>query len=75
MKVSASTTLEAEELERVARIARADSRTIASVLRLAVLRGLPAIERDVLGPQFAGRDVSRVKVTPAPAAEKAQVGA
>lgn len=58
MKVSASTALEESELQRLERLANADSRSFSSMLRLAVIKGLPALEREILGPQFAGKRVT-----------------
>lgn len=55
MKVSVSTALEDVELERLERLANADSRSFSSIMRLAVIKGLPALEREILGPQFAGK--------------------
>ena len=55
MKVSTSTTLEEPELARLRKLADADDRTISSMLRLAMLKGLPALEAEILGPQFAGK--------------------
>lgn len=73
MKVTAATTLEPEELQRLEALAAADQRSMASTIRLAVLKGLPALERDILGAQFAGKSV-RKNVSPTPTPEKVEVG-
>lgn len=55
MKVSTSTALEESELQRLQRLADADDRTVSATLRMAILKGLPALEAEILGPQFAGK--------------------
>ena len=67
MKVSVSTALEEVESKRLERLATADARSFSSVLRLAVIKGLPALEREILGEQFAGKAaVKKLTTTPQP---------
>lgn len=49
MKQTIATTLEARDIRRVSKVAKLDSTTEAAILRKLIVRGLPQIEREVLG--------------------------
>ena len=49
MKLTIATTLEARDIRRLAKVAKLDATTEAAIMRKLILRGLPAIEREVLG--------------------------
>jgi len=49
MRQTIATTLEARDIRRVSKVAKQDATTEAAILRKLILRGLPAIEREVLG--------------------------
>ena len=61
MKVSVSTSLEESEIIRIERLVEKDLSHSAAILRKAIIRGLPLVEAEVLGAQFAGKPVGRRK--------------
>ena len=73
MKVVASTTLEEADMGVVQRFADRHDMSFAAALRIVVKRGLPGIEAEVLGAQFAGKPVGPAPRRPRPAAQ--EVGA
>lgn len=54
MKTSISTTLDETVVERVDSLAKADDSTRGRILRKAIIKGLPLIEQEVMGPEFVG---------------------
>lgn len=54
MKTSISTTIDETLVERVDTVAKADDSTRGRILRKAIIKGLPLIEEEVLGAEFAG---------------------
>jgi predicted DNA-binding protein len=65
-KKPASTSLENDIYERVARLAKVDRRSIAQILEQCVERGLPDIEADVLRGEIREEPLA-YKVVKAPA--------
>jgi hypothetical protein len=57
VKKQISTNLEKSDYERLEALVLSDQSTLALIARKAVLRGLPLVEAEVLGPQFAGKNV------------------
>lgn len=49
MRQTIATTLEQRDIKRVAKVAKLDATTEAAILRKLILRGLPNLEREVLG--------------------------
>jgi flagellar biosynthesis regulator FlbT len=65
MKVTVSTSIEEEDLKRVERLVAVDGSHDALILRKAIVRGLPKLERDILGPEFVGGARRKRKEVPA----------
>jgi hypothetical protein len=70
MKAVASTTLEDPDYDAIDSFATRNGISFSAAMRIVVKRGLPTIESEVLGDQFAGRPVP--KRQPALAAEGAK---
>jgi hypothetical protein len=49
MKVNCSTSLEERDAERIRLVAEADMSSVATIFRKLVVRGLPELEREILG--------------------------
>jgi hypothetical protein len=49
MRQTIATTLDARDIRRVAKVAKLDATTEAAILRKLILRGLPHLEKEVLG--------------------------
>lgn len=49
MRQTIATTLEQRDIRRVAKVAKLDATTEAAILRKLIIRGLPQLEREVLG--------------------------
>lgn len=58
-RIKISTTLEESDLKRIERIAETDLSNVGLIMRKAILKGLPLIEKDVLGESFAGKNIPR----------------
>lgn len=52
MKQTIATTLDTRDIRRVAKVARFDATTEAAILRKLILRGLPLLEKEVLGASY-----------------------
>lgn len=52
MRQTIATTLEARDIRRVAKVAKLDATTEAAILRKLILRGLPHLEKEVLGAGY-----------------------
>ncbi len=61
MKLSISTTIEESDYNRIERLVKADQSHVGLIVRKAVLKGLPLIEQEVLGEEFAGKNAPRSK--------------
>lgn len=60
-KQQVGTSLDTQDVARIEVLASRESTSEAHILRKCVLAGLPEIERQILGPQFAGGKAVRRK--------------
>lgn len=58
MKHTLSTRLDDEVVTRLETLASADYTDVSTILRKAVMRQLPILEREILGEEFAGKRVA-----------------
>lgn len=49
-----STSVEEDVLKRAEEFSKRNNLTLSNVIELCVLRGLPELEAEILGPQFVG---------------------
>jgi len=52
MRQTIATTLDARDIRRVAKVAKLDATTEAAILRKLILRGLPHLEKEILGAGY-----------------------
>lgn len=53
-RISVSTSIEEQYLNRIERLAEKDMCSNATIIRKCVIRHLPAMEREILGEEFVG---------------------